>query len=302
MKKILSIVATVATLFVIASCNCKPSAEAVEAAAVKNANDLVTAVAEYNTVDIKAALAANAAAYAKLGISDEKTPDLVKLYNDTYENTLEDNGIEKSDILDYLKAKGIEIPVAPQPKAKGAKEGEEEAAPEVNPDDTVAIDIDETLDEIAEDAEEAAKDLGEELKDATKDAAGKAIEAIGDYSAQLENEAEVEEAPIVVNYFAAEEKPTFNGGDANAFPKWVGANVNYPQGAKDRNAQGRVVVSFRIGTDGQVKNAVVTKGVDPELDAEALRVLKSSPAWTPGKQNGKPVEVSYVCPVVFKLQ
>ena len=301
MKKILSIVATVATLFAIASCNCKPSAEAVEAAAVKNATDLVTAVAENNTDNIKAALAADATAYAKLGISDEKTPDLVKLYNDTYENTLEDNGIEKADILDYLKAKGIEIP-APETKAKAAKGGENEETPEVNPDDTVAIDIDENLDAVVEDAEEAAKDLGEELKDATKDAAGKAIEAIGDYSAKLENEAEVEEAPIVVNYFAAEEKPTFNGGDANAFPKWIQSQLSYPESARAREAQGRVVISFRIGTDGQVKNAVVTKGVDPELDAEALRVVKSSPAWTPGKQDGKPVEVSYVCPVVFKIQ
>ena len=283
MKKVLSIVATVATLFAIASCNGKPSAEQVQAAAVKNATDLVEAVAANNVDNIKAALSADAAAFATLGISEEKTPELVEVYNDSYENTLEDNGIVKSAILELLKKRGIEIPVVEKPVVKA--EGEAEEAP------------------VEEVADSASKDLNV-LKEAAEEAADKAIEAIGDYSAQIEKEEEVEEAPIpeAIPYIIVEEKPTFNGGNANDFTKWINSNINYPQGAQDRGAQGRVVINFKVGTDGQIKDVVLVKGVDPEIDAEALRVIKSAPAWTPGKQNGAPVEVSYTCPVVFKIQ
>lgn len=283
MKRILSLVASVATLCVIASCNGKPSAEAVEAAAVKNANDLVTAVVANDVENIKAALGADASAFAALGISEEKTPELVALYNDTYENTLEDNGVVKETIINILKQRGIEIPEGPKPVVK--VEGEAEPELEEAPVDSASTDLD-------------------VLKEAAEEAADKVAEAIGDYSAEEVKEDEVDEAPVpeVLPYIVVEDKPTFNGGDANSFTKWVNSQITYPQGAQDRGAEGRVVVNFKVGTDGQIKDVVLAKGVDPEIDAEALRVIKSAPAWTPGKQNGQPVEVSYVCPVVFKIQ
>ncbi|MBR5700080.1 MAG: energy transducer TonB [Bacteroidales bacterium] len=288
MKKLVSILAGAALLLVAASCSHKPSAEAVEAAAVKNATDLVTAVMANDTDNIKAALGADAAAYATLGISEEKTPELVALYNDTYENTLEDNGVVKDAILEILKKRGIEIPVGPQAEVK--VEGEEPSAEgEEKP-------LEELADSLSTDMEA--------VKEITEEAANNVIEAIGDYSAaDIKVEEEVaEEIPEVIPYIVVEKKPTFNGGDANGFAKWINSQIVYPEGAKERKAEGRVVVTFKVGADGQIKDVALAKGVDPEIDAEVLRVVKSAPAWTPGEQNGKPVDVSYTCPLVFKLQ
>ena len=298
MKKILSIFAVAATLFTIASCNTKPSPEAVEAAAVKNANDLVTAVIENNTDNIKAALAADAAAFATLGISEEKTPDLAELYNEKYENTLEDFGLQKSDIISIIKKRGIEIPETPKKADKaGAKEPGQEGEP-------IESDIEISADTLAApEAADAALDVNA-LKEAAEEAADKVADKIGEYTGGEVKEEEVDEAPVpeVLPYVVVEEKPTFNGGDANQFVKWINENFVYPQGAKDRGVQGRVLVNFKVGTDGQVKDVVVTRKLDPEIDAEAVRVIKSSPAWTVGKQNGVPVEVSYSAPIICKLQ
>ena len=288
MKKILSILAAAATLFAAASCCNKPSAEAVEAAAVKNASDLVTAVSANDTDNIKAALAADAAAFATLGISEEKTPELVTLYNDTYENTLEDNGIVKDAIIELLKKRGIEIPEGPRAVVKN--EGEEPAEGEQEqPAEDIADSVDTSLDGVKEIVDEAAD---------------KVIEAIGDYSAaDVKVEEEVaEEIPEVIPYIAVEKKPTFNGGDANGFAQWLNSQITFPEAARERGAAGRVVVNFKVGTDGNIKDIVLVKGIDPDIDAEVLRAVKSSPAWGPGSQDGKPVEVSYTCPLVFKIQ
>lgn len=98
-----------------------------------------------------------------------------------------------------------------------------------------------------------------------------------------------------------EQKPTFNGGDANEFARWIGTQLKYPEQAIQDQAQGRVMVQFTIGTDGTVRDVVVLRGVRDDLDAEAVRVIKSSPKWEPGMQNGKAVPVSFMCPVVYKL-
>ena len=97
-------------------------------------------------------------------------------------------------------------------------------------------------------------------------------------------------------------KPTFNGGDVNGFSQWVNENLRYPKTAKDAKAQGRVVLQFTVYPDGKVQDVKVLRGVHPDLDAEALRVVSSSPDWTPGYVNGKPVMVTYNFPVIFKLK
>ena len=104
-----------------------------------------------------------------------------------------------------------------------------------------------------------------------------------------------------VLFHLVDEKPTFQGGDANTFSKWVYSNLNYPQVAKDKGIQGRVNISFTVGADGKVSGVKVVRGVDPILDNEAIRVLEMSPAWSPGKLDGKPVSVTYTFPVIFKL-
>jgi TonB family C-terminal domain len=99
-----------------------------------------------------------------------------------------------------------------------------------------------------------------------------------------------------------EVKPTFQGGDAGEFAKWVNENLQYPQAAKDADVQGRVVAQFVVGTDGKVGDVKVLRGVHPDLDAEVVRVISSSPDWTPGFVKGEPVKVTYTFPVVFKTR
>lgn len=95
-----------------------------------------------------------------------------------------------------------------------------------------------------------------------------------------------------------EDMPTFPG-DIN---KWLGKNVKYPVIAQENNIQGRVTVQFVIEKDGSITDVKVLRGVDPSLDKEAVRVVKSMPKWKPGKQRGKPVRVSYTVPINFRLQ
>ena len=99
-----------------------------------------------------------------------------------------------------------------------------------------------------------------------------------------------------------EEKPCFQGGDSNAFSKWVNSRLVYPEIAKENGVQGKVTLQFTINTDGSVSDVKVLRGVDPSLDKEAVRVVSSSPKWTPGKQRDKPVAVTYTFPVIFQLK
>ena len=116
-------------------------------------------------------------------------------------------------------------------------------------------------------------------------------------------EAVQETAPEAVPYQLVEQKPSFQGGDANDFSHWVKEHLTYPEAAKDVCAQGRVTLQFTVDTDGSIVNAKVLRGVTPALDEEALRVVNSSTGkWTPGVQNGQPVPVTYTFPVIFKLQ
>ena len=105
-----------------------------------------------------------------------------------------------------------------------------------------------------------------------------------------------------VPFSVLEVKPTFNGESANAFSEWVNSHLKYPEEAKAAGEQGRVTLQFTIGADGAVSNVKVLRGVSESLDAEALRVVSSSPNWEPGQVNGKPVSVIFTFPVVYKLK
>ena len=99
----------------------------------------------------------------------------------------------------------------------------------------------------------------------------------------------------------AEEMPVFPGGD-NALLRYIAENTVYPDNAKARNIQGRVIVRFAITTEGTVSMATILKGAAPDLDNEALRVVESLPKFKPGKQNGKTVPVWYMVPITFTLK
>lgn len=105
----------------------------------------------------------------------------------------------------------------------------------------------------------------------------------------------------VVPFPRVENKPTFKGGDINKFSKWVSKNLRYPKAAAKAGVQGRILIQFDVCTDGKLRNIQVIKGVSPELDAEALRVISASPDWKPGYVNGEPVNVQVLIPVIFQL-
>ncbi len=96
-------------------------------------------------------------------------------------------------------------------------------------------------------------------------------------------------------------EPRFKGQSAGAFPSWVTARLKYPKDAKNAHIDGTVVLKFVIGTNGGVQEVEVVKGVFPSLDAEAVRVVRSSPKWRPAIKDGKPVRFTYQFPVIFVL-
>ena len=123
---------------------------------------------------------------------------------------------------------------------------------------------------------------------------------IMDYIESAPEEETVEEEAIP--FQLVEEKPSFNGGDANEFSKWVNSRLVYPEIAKENGVQGRVTLQFTVNADGSVSNVKVLRGVDSSLDKEAVRVVSSSPKWKPGKQRDRAVKVTYTFPVIFQLR
>lgn len=122
---------------------------------------------------------------------------------------------------------------------------------------------------------------------------------VKDYVAAVEEEVVEEEA---IPFQLVEKAPSFMGGGPNEFTKWVNQRLVYPEIAKENGVQGRVTLQFTVEKDGSVTNVKVLRGVDSSLDREAVRVVQSSPKWTPGKQRDRTVKVTYTFPVIFQLR
>lgn len=110
----------------------------------------------------------------------------------------------------------------------------------------------------------------------------------------------VEEEDANVVFVAVEKNPEYPGG-IQALYEFLGNKIVYPSGAKEAGIQGRVICQFVVNKDGSIVDIVVVKGVDRDLDEEAIRVIKLMPKWTPGQQSGKKVRVKYTLPIVFKI-
>jgi protein TonB len=101
-------------------------------------------------------------------------------------------------------------------------------------------------------------------------------------------------------YTAVEHEPEFKGG-VQAFYAYLTHTIHYPAKAREHNIQGKVFISFIVEKDGSLSDIKIVRSVSEDLDAEALRVIKGSPHWNPGLQNGKPVRVAYTMPLSFAL-
>ena len=166
-----------------------------------------------------------------------------------------------------------------------------------------------TAPEIKKDDEVKPED---ELK--SQDDLSKTNTAIGVYNVEGNDEAEGEvlkAKEVVVDekpkeeetkvFDVVEQMPQFPGGPQALF-EYLSKNIKYPVVAEENGIQGRVIVTFVVERDGSITDVKVAKSVDPSLDKEAMRVVKSMPNWIPGKQNGSAVRVKYTVPVTFKLQ
>ena len=141
--------------------------------------------------------------------------------------------------------------------------------------------------------------LDDDLFINTEDDANLGVDIL-DYKEATVEEEEVEEEAIP--FQLVEQKPSFNGGDANEFSKWVNSRLVYPEIAKENGVHGRVTLQFTVEADGRVTNVRVLRGVDESLDKEAVRVVSSSPKWKPGRQRDRAVKVTYTFPVIFQLR
>ena len=168
--------------------------------------------------------------------------------------------------------------------------------------ESVAREIGEQVPEVAEVQQKADQALNADV--AVANPMAKAEEAKAAELAKAEAKASDVTAPADttknVVYDVTETMPQFPGGQG-VMMKYLAANIKYPASAVKAKKQGRVIVAFVIQKDGSVTNARIVRSVDPELDAEALRIVKAMPNWTPGTQDGKPVNVRYTIPVVFSL-
>ena len=110
----------------------------------------------------------------------------------------------------------------------------------------------------------------------------------------------VDEEENLSTYEMVESMPSFPGGPSALF-EYLARNIMYPVVAEENGIQGRVIVTFIVEKDGSITDVRVIKPVDPSLDKEAMRVIKSMPRWIPGIQKGVPVRVKYTVPVTFRL-
>ncbi len=187
----------------------------------------------------------------------------------------------KAESLGTLQAQAVEEEIIPITREQEIK------PPPPPPPQTVEV-----LNIVDNDVE-----IEDELKIEDTEADDNTVIDVAPVVVQKEEEEE-EESKV---FFIVEEMPEFPGGEM-ALRSWLSSHIKYPVIAQENGIQGKVYVTFVVGKDGSISNATVARGVDPSLDKEALRVVNELPKWKPGKQRGKPVNVSYTVPINFVLQ
>ena len=175
------------------------------------------------------------------------------------------------------------------------RESQKFTAPVIKKDDLVKEENTlKAMDELEKD--KAVSNVDQE---GTKDRTMEAIR--NDIKVDPEPKAEVKQEVATKIFDVVEQMPSFPGGNG-ALMKYLSSNIKYPTIAEENGVQGKVIVQFVVGRDGSISGAKVVKSVDPSLDKEAIRVVKSMPKWIPGKQNGQSVNVKYTLPVTFQLR
>ena len=190
-----------------------------------------------------------------------------------------------------VKQKRVEV--EPERVVERVKSSIKFTAPVIKKDEEVKAEDEIQLEEV----EKSTKAVGAFNVQGNDEVGGAVLKAKEEIKAP-EPPKHVEEEKV---FDVVEQMPSFPGGNS-ALMKFLNENIHYPVVAQENGVQGRVVISFVVERDGHITDVQVARSVDPSLDKEAQRVVKSMPKWIPGKQNGSAVRVKYNVPVSFRLQ
>ena len=232
-----------------------------------------------------------AAALLYLGLQLQKMAEANKKVENTQAVELAKLNTEKKEAK--VEKKEV-IKQEPEKIVEKVKSSVKFTAPIIKKDSEVKEEDEIKLDEV----QKSDKAVGAFTVEGNDEVGGAVLKAKEDIAAPEPPKHVVEETKI---FTVVEQMPMFPGGDG-ALMGYLRDNIHYPTVAAENGVQGRVVVGFVVERDGSITDVNILRGVDPSLDREAMRVVKSMPKWTPGKQNGSAVRVKYQVPVSFRLQ
>lgn len=232
-----------------------------------------------------------AAALLYLGLQLQKMAEANKKVENTQAVEIAKLNTEKKEAK--VEKKEI-IKQEPEKVVEQVKSSVKFTAPIIKKDSEVKEEDEIKLDEV----QKSDKAVGAFTVEGNDEVGGAVLKAKEDIAAPEPPKHVVEETKI---FTVVEQMPMFPGGDG-ALMGYLRDNIHYPTVAAENGVQGRVVVGFVVERDGSITDVNILRGVDPSLDREAMRVVKSMPKWTPGKQNGSAVRVKYQVPVSFRLQ
>ena len=232
-----------------------------------------------------------AAALLYLGLQLQKMAEANKKVENTQAVELAKLNTEKKEAK--VEKKEI-IKQEPEKVVEQVKSSVKFTAPIIKKDSEVKEEDEIKLDEV----QKSDKAVGAFTVEGNDEVGGAVLKAKEDIAAPEPPKHVVEETKI---FTVVEQIPMYPGGDA-ALMGYLRDNIKYPTVAAENGVQGRVVVGFVVERDGSITDVNILRGVDPSLDREAMRVVKSMPRWNPGKQNGSAVRVKYQVPVSFRLQ
>ena len=232
-----------------------------------------------------------AAALLYLGLQLQKMAEANKKVENTQAVELAKLNTEKKEAK--VEKKEI-IKQEPEKVVEQVKSSVKFTAPIIKKDSEVKEEDEIKLDEV----QKSDKAVGAFTVEGNDEVSGAVLKAKEYIAAPEPPKHVVEETKI---FTVVEQMPMYPGGDA-ALMGYLRDNIKYPTVAAENGVQGRVVVGFVVERDGSITDVNILRGVDPSLDREAMRVVKSMPRWNPGKQNGSAVRVKYQVPVSFRLQ
>lgn len=233
-----------------------------------------------------------AAALLYLGLQLQKMAEANKKVENTQAVELAKLNTEKKEAK--VEKKEI-IKQEPEKVVEQVKSSVKFTAPVIKKDEEVKEEDEIKLDEV----QKSDKAVGAFTVEGNDEVGGAVLKAKEDIAAPEPPKHVVEETTKI--FTNVEQMPMYPGGEG-ALLGYLRDNIHYPTVAAENGMQGRVVVGFVVERDGSITDVKILRGVDPSLDREAMRVVKSMPRWNPGKQNGSAVRVKYQVPVSFRLQ